>query len=155
VCLKRGVPILGICRGHQFLNVYFGGSLYQDIPSQLKAKTSATHRIRVKGVSQPCWHEITILPDTRLFSIMGTSKYNVNSYHHQGVKRLGKGLEAVSYSADGLVEAIEGAGARRGTPQGYLLGVQFHPEKNLKDPAMNRIIKSFIEAGHEFRKLRN
>ena len=141
LALARGVPILGICRGHQFLNVYFGGTLFQDLPDQLHGPVNTIHRRRVQGISQPCRHQITIVPGSRLHRIIGKEAYDVNSYHHQGVKQLGRGLRATAHAPDGLVEAVEGIGP------GYLLGVQFHPEKDAEDPIMQRIIRSLIEAG--------
>ena len=103
-------PILAICRGEQLMNVVLGGSLYQDIPSQLPENVGhggTTHKIGVEEGSI-------------LASLFGTDSVEVNSTHHQAVKKLAPGLTATAHSADGIVEAYEGDN---------LTAVQFHPEK--------------------------
>lgn len=119
--IEDGVPVLGICRGCQLINVVMGGTLYQDIPSQLK---SDAHRDPRK--KKYLWHDIDVPdPSSRLAEALdGAGTYNVNSWHHQGVKALGRGLVATATSADGMIEAVESADEGR-----FLLGVQFHPER--------------------------
>ena len=114
--LLRELPVLGICRGHQLMNVYFGGSLYQDIPSQVGPEV--THR---KG--KPPMHEVTLVPDSLMQTLFGSATLAVNSYHHQAVKDLAPGFRITARTADGVVEAIEAGDDR------FLFGVQFHPEK--------------------------
>ncbi len=107
--LERGMPLLGICRGAQALNVACGGTLHQHLPG---------HRQSEPG-PQPT-HEVEILPRTRLAALLGAGALAVNSFHHQAVDRLGRGLRVAARAADGTVEAIEGAG--------FVLGVQWHAE---------------------------
>jgi putative glutamine amidotransferase len=117
--LARDLPILAICRGHQVLNVATGGTLIQDIPSQVGgALDHDPHTERW----QPA-HDVRILPGTRLREILGRDRVAVNSIHHQSIKAPGQGL-VVSASAvgDDVIEGIEAPGRR------FVLGVQWHPE---------------------------
>jgi putative glutamine amidotransferase len=107
--LAGGVPILGVCRGAQALNVAAGGTLHQHIEG---------HRQTEPGTVTT--HVVDVATRTRLAGIVGAGALGVNSFHHQAVKVLGTGLRAVAYAPDGTVEAIEGAG--------FTLGVQWHAE---------------------------
>jgi putative glutamine amidotransferase len=135
----RSIPVLGICRGLQILNVAFKGTLYQDLPSQLG--TNVIHRQRPTNgnvPSQPCFHEITIQKGSLLFRSVKTERLEVNSYHHQGVKALGEGLVPTAWSDDGLVEGFE-------NKNGTILAVQFHPEKvRATNLVFNAIFRDFI-----------
>src|SRR5918993_2653169 len=97
--LERGMPLLGICRGAQALNVACGGTLHQHLPG---------HRQSEPG-SHPT-HDVEVLPRTRLAGLIGAGAHAVNSFHHQAVDRLGDGLLVSARAADGTIEAIEGAG---------------------------------------------
>lgn len=111
---RAGKPILGICRGLQILNVYYGGTLVQDLPSQRPGKVCH----RQEDYAGYC-HEIEILPDTLLGSrIQGPRR--VNSFHHQGIDTLGQGLRANALSPDGLIEGFE---------NDLVLATQWHPER--------------------------
>ena len=110
--LEAGKPILGICRGHQLMNVYFGGSLYQDM-SQAQWHDQVNDKDSV--------HPITALPDSVLGKLYGR-EFPVNSAHHQAVKKLGDGLRATAYWNGEVVEAMEHT-------QYPILGVQWHPER--------------------------
>lgn len=123
---ENRIPILGICRGLQVLNVFYGGSLYQDIPTDLKTAHPVIHRRKVNGKSIPTDHSIRIQENTLLQKVLGTQlkTLEVNTYHHQGIKKLGDHLRASAVSEDGLVEAIES------TSEPFVLGVQYHPEKD-------------------------
>ena len=113
--MAAGIPIFGICRGMQFLNIYFGGSLIQDIP----------HRERHGDQEVPTHdliHPTRVLKTGFLYRIFGQDRLTVNSSHHQAVARLGRELEAVQFSEDGLVEAL----SHRSLP---VFGVQWHPER--------------------------
>jgi putative glutamine amidotransferase len=118
--LRLDMPILGICRGCQVLNVHFGGSLYQDIdterPGHLLHQQLAPWGQRT--------HAATVRPDSLLHRIVGTSELRINSFHHQAVKELGRDLRVVARAEDGLVEAIEH------DSRDWVLGVQWHPERN-------------------------
>jgi putative glutamine amidotransferase len=127
-------PLLGICRGHQVLNVALGGSLVMDIPAAIG--TTVPHRVD----STPQWrraflHSVTVSEGTRLASILGEGEIRVNSIHHQAVKGLGEGLQAVAIAPDGVIEAVEIPQAR------FFVGVQWHPEE-IYD-AMKPLFESF------------
>lgn len=142
---ERQLPILGICRGHQLLNVFLGGSLYQDIPSQVSADTTVMHRKRENEKNGFCEHPVWVATDSAFFAIVGVASLTVNTFHHQGVKALGHGLRISATTADGIAEVIEGTGP------GFVLGVQFHPERDARSqPAMKRIFSAFVAAArHE------
>lgn len=112
---RKGIPILGICRGEQILNVHLGGSLYQDIPSQID--TAVAHN---QSASYGTATQIVYIDrDSRLYELLGKDSVMVNTFHHQAVKTPGKGVKITARSANGVVEAYEG---------GKYMGVQFHPE---------------------------
>ena len=127
--VSRGIPILGICGGMQFLNVFFGGTLYQDINSLIQ--DALDHE---KGAA----HDIEVVEDTFLSGILEDRLFSVESYHHQAIDKIGKDLRANAFSPDGIVEGIEKSGS-------YIVGIQWHPE--LEDTVHNRrIFESFLEA---------
>ncbi|MGB9866381.1 MAG: gamma-glutamyl-gamma-aminobutyrate hydrolase family protein [Bacillota bacterium] len=128
--LALGVPVLGICRGIQVINVACGGDLYVDIPSE--CPNSLEHYQDDGGT-----HPVRITKECQLFPVLGTSEVNVNSYHHQAVKRLGVGLRAVGWCQDGIVEAVE---ADDGA---WLVGVQWHPER-MEDESSHRLFQWFV-----------
>ena len=136
---EHTLPVLGICLGHQTINVFLGGSLYQDIPSQVHPDVPVVHR----GGTPPA-HPITIQPDSMLHEILGADRLPVNSYHHQAINRLAPGLVATARSEDGLIEAVEGTGKQ------FILGVQFHPERSTgTDPRMKSIFKRFVREARD------
>jgi putative glutamine amidotransferase len=115
--VAMGLPLLGICRGLQLLNVAHGGTLVQDIPSEIPgALEHYIHDIETRP------HPINIEPDTRLAEIMHADAMLVNSWHHQAVKAVGAGLRIAARAEDGVIEALE---AENGAP---ILAVQCHPE---------------------------
>ena len=117
--LSSDLPTLAICRGQQVLNVAMGGTLIQDIPSTVSG--AADH-----DPERERWeltHEVRLLPGSRLRQVLGEDRVAVNSFHHQAVKDLGRGLRASAWSVeDGLVEGIEAEACR------FVVGVQWHPE---------------------------
>jgi putative glutamine amidotransferase len=117
--LAGGLPVLGICRGLQALNVFRGGALYQDL-SLSGAQPPVQHRQPATDRRAP-GHSVTLKPGSRLHGLWGGT-LPVNTFHHQGIRVLGEGLEAVGWSVDGLIEAVEGPGPA------YLVAVQWHPE---------------------------
>jgi putative glutamine amidotransferase len=120
--LRRGLPILGICRGMQILNVALGGTLFQDLPSQVDHLVLLGHRQET-----PKWeptHEVEVNDGSKVAEILGTDELKVNSYHHQAVKNLAAGLVAVAHAPDGVVEAVEWGDLS----QRWLVGVQWHAE---------------------------
>jgi putative glutamine amidotransferase len=124
-----GLPILGICRGEQLLNVALGGSLYQDLPRQLRLE-SALHR---RGTSQvpELAHTVTLAPESRLAALTGLLEVAVNSRHHQAVLGVAPLLKAAAWH-QGLVEGVEAV-----APERWVVGVQWHPENlvGLEGPA--------------------
>jgi putative glutamine amidotransferase len=120
MAMRRRIPIFGICRGMQILNVALGGTLYQDFPSQLDL--SIEHS-RVAPKWQPV-HEAEVRRGSWLGEVTGSLSVGVNSYHHQGIKTLGTGLVASAVSPDQVIEAIEW----RNMSVRWLFGVQWHPE---------------------------
>lgn len=117
--MEMGIPVLGICRGMQLANVAMGGTLYQDIDSQVT--DSLVHVSRERKEFQVSYHSIHIEKDSILNAIYGDSLV-VNSFHHQSLKDMGENLRVTAVAADGIVEAVENI---EGTP---FLGLQFHPE---------------------------
>ena len=130
VARKRGLPMIGICRGCQLINVAFGGTLWQDLPSEFPAEN-----VQHRGVT----HAITILPDSCLARMIGKTGATVNSTHHQAVKDVAPGFRVAARSPEGVVEAIESADYPA-------LGVQFHPERlsvEGKDPVFQTFFRNF------------
>lgn len=116
IALNKNLSILGICRGLQFLNAYFGGTLYQD----LHAVTNIEHHMQPpydRGV-----HNVKIIKDSLLYKIVGQKKLQVNSYHHQAIKTLSEKLTLCAVSEDGITEGAYLANKK------FVLGVQWHPE---------------------------
>jgi len=123
---RRGLPILGICRGEQVLNVALGGSLIQDIPSRFGLE-DALHRRGTPEEADEA-HQVAIAPGSRLARLVGGTEATVNSRHHQAVLQVAPGLRAVAWFRQGpqgpdLVEGVEAE-----APDRWVVGVQWHPE---------------------------
>ena len=117
--LSRDLPILAICRGHQVLNVATGGTLVQDIPSELKG--GVTHDAPGRRTRRS--HAVEVVRASRLAEILGEGTHPVNSFHHQAIDELGEGLLVSARSPkDGLIEGVEMKG------RSFVVGVQWHPE---------------------------
>jgi len=135
--LASGKPILAICRGMQALNVYFGGTLYQDIVTECSLR--ALHR-QPAPCEDSC-HTVTPIPQTPLAALCGNATFAVNSYHHQAVKKLGDGLTPMAVSEDGLTEAFYLA------DHPFLIAVQWHPERlAAKDKNASVLFDAFVAA---------
>lgn len=124
-------PILGICYGCQLLNVAFGGTLIQDIPS---------HRLSTSQFSE---HEVEVEPSSLLCNWIQEQKIFVKSSHHQAVDKVGKGLKVVAWASDGVIEAIE---FNDGKP---IVGVQWHPEAQLEAQHAWRLFNAFVQTCKE------
>lgn len=129
--VRRRIPVLGICYGMQSLNVFFGGSLIQDIPAVID--TPVQHS---KGQSQsPPVHKIAIDSGSMLEPIAGGLDAMVNSTHHQAVERPGEGLNVIAYAPDGVIESVFGT-----SQNPWILGIQWHPETSFAGDVFSRKI---------------
>ena len=132
----HGRPVLGICRGIQMINVKFGGTLYQHLPSE---SDSEIRHAQESSRSEPTHGVMLTDPESRLAEVFHGS-WRVNSLHNQGVKRLGRGLKVAAHSEDGLVEAVEAA-----DDGPYLLAVQWHPEEMTSHPEQLQLLVQFLD----------
>lgn len=131
---EKKMPLLGICRGQQILNVTFGGSLHTDIPTDIE--NNLEHRNEEKNAK----HNISIENNSIFHSIVTVDSGEVNSFHHQCVDELAEGFKVVAFSSDGVVEAIEYTGN-----DWSALGVQYHPERmRFSDPLAGNIALWFV-----------
>jgi putative glutamine amidotransferase len=138
---NRGVPILAICRGAQLLNVARGGNLYQHLPDDMGEKVH--HRLAGKGKHGA--HEVRIDSDSQLGRALGgISEAHVNSYHHQAAHKLGRGVRAVAWARDGVVEGIE-------LPdRDFAVGVQWHAEAIVERPEQLHLFREFVAAAGRY-----
>ncbi|MCR5734279.1 MAG: gamma-glutamyl-gamma-aminobutyrate hydrolase family protein [Lachnospiraceae bacterium] len=135
-CLFDDKPLLGICRGIQFMNAHLGGTLYQDLPSEYES--SIEHHMTPPYDRKA--HNVRVLEDTKLAEIIGAGIHEVNSYHHQAVKDLSEKTEKMAVSEDGLIEAIAVRDHR------FAIGVQWHPEFSyVKDGESISLVKAFVD----------
>ena len=132
--LKRGLPVLGICRGAQVLNVALGGTLHQHLPDVIG---HSGHRA---GNAVFSTLPVRTVPGTRLAGLVGES-VDAQCYHHQAVAELGEGLIVSAWDADGVIEALELPG------NGFVLAVQWHPEESLGDL---RLFAAIVDAARSF-----
>jgi putative glutamine amidotransferase len=139
--MAADVPVLGICRGTQVLNVAAGGTLVQDIPSAIQSDLGHA----VNEPKDAVAHEITVIPGSRLEDVLGAGvdaaqACRVNSRHHQSVGRLAPGLVMSAVAPDGVIEAIERDGAD------FCVGVQWHPENFWRTGEFNSLFEAFVVA---------
>lgn len=135
--LKNDLPVLGICRGIQFLNAHLGGTLYQD----LKTQYGYTVEHRMSPPYDRSIHTVSLVKGTPLHSLLGTDEISVNSYHHQAVKRLAKPLCESALSCDGLIEGVFMPDKK------FVWAIQWHPEFSYKkDDTSIKILKAFVDA---------
>ena len=123
---ERRMPVLGICRGIQLINVACEGTLWQDLPSE--RPEGVDHNPKTPRNRQS--HGIRVAPGTRAAAALGRTEFAANSFHHQAVRVLGAGLVATAWAGDDLIEAVEGA-----AEDWWLLAVQWHPEEMSADAA--------------------
>ncbi len=138
--VTAGMPVLAICRGMQVLNVAMGGTLIQDIPTDVTGALA-------HSIAEPravIAHEVWVTKGSRLWTIMldhlDGESLQVNSRHHQAVKRIAEGFEPTATAPDGVVEAIERSG------EAYCLGVQWHPENFWRTGEFRELFESFVQA---------
>ncbi|MBV7271307.1 gamma-glutamyl-gamma-aminobutyrate hydrolase family protein [Clostridium sp. PL3] len=149
VITKSKVPILGICRGHQLLNVAYGGTLHQDLSEislELKNNVSMNHAMYGSQKYIPV-HEVELNKDSIFYEIFNKEKIQVNSYHHQVIKDVADAFNIVGRSPDGIVEAIEMKGDR------FVIGTQWHPEMMSEHYEEQLLIfKKFVSMCAEYNK---
>ena len=138
--LERDKPLLGICRGLQFLNVALGGTLYQDLPTEHPSEISHTMTPPYDRVV----HTVRILPDTPLSALLGKTELGVNSYHHQAIRTLAPDLVEMARSTDDLIEAVYLPGKT------FVWAVQWHPELSFRtDEDSRKIFGAFVGAARK------
>lgn len=135
-----GLPLLGVCRGCQVINVARGGTLHQHLPDVVG--DAVTHRQTTPGDATV--HDVSVLPDSRLARVTGSGEVAVNSFHHQAADRIGRGLKAVAHSEDGVVEGLEDPGSL------LLLGVQWHAETLTGRREQLALFEALVEAGRRY-----
>jgi putative glutamine amidotransferase len=137
LALKRKLPILGVCGGAQAINIALGGSLYQDIATQ----RSGAMEHEQGALKERGGHIVTVHAGTKLQRIVGRERIEVNTTHHQAVRKLGRSLVVNATAADGVIEGIESK------DHSFVLGVQWHPEfLTQRDISQKKIFASFISA---------
>lgn len=135
--VKKNIPVFGICRGLQLINVYFGGTLYQDISLR---KESCKKHFQKKKQSSYAEHDIQIQKDSWISSFLEPD-ISVNSYHHQSVKKLANGFKVTAIAKDGIIEAIE-----KQDKHLFCIGVQWHPERmSQNNPSMQQLFNEFVK----------
>ena len=135
--IARGLPVLAICRGLQVMNVARGGTLQQHLPD---LGQDVLHR---QSLTEGTSHPIELLADSRLAKLIGSTRFEVNSYHHQAIDQLGDGLRVVGHAPDGVPEAIEGM------TNGFVFGVQWHAEALAERPDQLALFEGLVRAGAE------
>jgi putative glutamine amidotransferase len=136
---EDNLPLLAICRGVQVLNVAWGGTLYQDVPTQIP--NALRHNFHPDHARNHLGHEVSIVAGTLLAELLGEARLGVNSFHHQAARDVAPGLRVSATSPDGVIEALEAPDKR------FVLGVQWHPEELVGDDRrMKRLFDAFVSA---------
>lgn len=136
---ERGVPTLGICLGMQVMNVAAGGTLVQDIASQVGTDIEHASEPEDRGR-----HDVIVEKGTRLGDILRERELNVNSSHHQAVGNVGEGLRVTAHAPDGVVEGLEDP------KHPFYVGVQWHPEDMNGEDSASKLFGAFLEAAREY-----
>lgn len=132
--VKKGIPILATCRGHQIINVLYGGTMYQDIPTQCPSDINHAMGENYKEN----YHPVTLEADSHLAKILGATEVTANTSHHQAIKDMAPGFRVVGRAPDGIIEAIE-------NEDGSILCVQWHPERMQEFEMYRDLFKHFID----------
>src|SRR5690606_24932130 len=146
--LEARMPVLAICRGLQLLNVHFGGTLVQDLPSERPG--GPIHEQQAPITDH--WHGARVESGSRLARILGSESLQINSFHHQGIERLGAGLRPLAWAEDRLIEAVEAV------DHPWVIGVQWHPERaeaEVPDTHTHPDWRLFSAFGEEARRFRS
>lgn len=140
------LPVFAICRGFQVLNVAYGGTLYQDIASQLPSEHNHQESFERKERDLQV-HQLKLLSDSKLLEYLGNPMISINTLHHQAIKALAPDLRAVGWADDGIIEAVES------TTEPWVIGVQCHPEELVKgkDGRWSGVFAAFVQAACEWR----
>src|SRR2546428_6542480 len=136
---ERGIPTLGICLGVQMMNVASGGTLIQDIASEVKTE--------IDHASEPSdrhRHEVLVEKGTRLGKILGKQELEVNSSHHQAIRNVGQGLRVTAHAPDGVIEGLEDPS------HPFYVGVQWHPEDMSGEGSASALFGAFVEAARTY-----
>lgn len=136
LALKAEIPVLGICRGHQVMNVVHGGAIYQHL-SSIPGKTLQHNDPGEAGKS---FHNVKLDKSSKLYKIIGKGKIEVNSSHHQAVSVVGSGLKINAIASDSVIEGLEYPGSK------FILSVQWHPESIFKREHSRKLFKAFIKS---------
>jgi putative glutamine amidotransferase len=143
--LDNDLPIFGVCRGMQLLNVACGGTLYQHLPSECP---DALNHEQLGQARNHIAHDISVQADSLLAGILGNLRPGVNSFHHQAVRQVGRGFRVTASAEDGIIEAIEMPEA-----SSFVLAVQYHPEElEATDMGSHRLFLAFVQAAADHQR---
>lgn len=144
---QRGMPVLGVCRGMQLMNVYRGGTLYQDVVTERPDTINHDGYLEVKSTEHLA-HELTLEPSSQLARLIGSDMIRSNTHHHQAVRTLGQRLVENAWAPDGVVEGIEDPS------QHFFIGVQPHPESLVQraEPGWSKLFEAHVEASRDYRE---
>ena len=138
MAVEHDKPVLGICRGLQFMNAFLGGDLYQDLPTEYNCKVE--HHMTPPYDREA--HKVEVLEGSMLADIIGAGVHEVNSYHHQAVKNLAESLSVMAVSEDGLIEAACVKDKK------FMVGIQWHPEFSYEvNEESKKLVQAFVDAG--------
>lgn len=140
MALQADKPVLGICRGLQFMNAYLGGELYQDLPTEYDCKVEH----HMTPPYDRTVHKVEVLEGSVLADIIGAGSHEVNSYHHQAVKKLADSLNVMAVSEDGLIEVACVKDKQ------FMVGVQWHPEFSYEVSNDSiKLVQAFVDASKD------